>query len=106
MMMNRALTLEQRAFIAGEQGICPTCEQEVDWKDLDPTFYVCEDCMAAIVNHEEDQGAADHHMIGYMDGLSDMLKSVLTDMVEKGDPAITVIRNVIRQVEVEKDVKL
>lgn len=104
MVMSNTLTLEQRAFICGEEGICPSCEQQVDWKDIDHTFYVCKDCMAQI--NENPEVDLDSHIAGYMDGMGDLLKSVLTEMIEKGDPSMTVVRNVIRQVEQDKDVKL
>lgn len=103
----RPLTLDQRAFIVGEQGICASCEKQVEWSDIDPTWYVCGDCMNDILNPERATNEeTDAHLAGYMDGLGDMLRSVLTEMVSKGDPALTVARNVIAQVESAQDVKL
>lgn len=99
----RTLTLEQRAQVCGEEGICPSCEREVEWANIDHTFYVCEDCMAEINSKDLDP---DSHMAGYMDGMGDLLKSVLTEMVEKGDPSFSIIRKTIRDVESNKDVKL
>ena len=103
----RALTVDQRAFIVGEEGICPGCGNEVEWKDVDPTFYVCEYCMANVVNNPEPSAEeTSAHIAGYMDGMADVLKSVLKEMVEKGDPSLSVIREVIKQVETDCEVKL
>lgn len=105
----RPLTLEQRAYVVGEEGICPCCMKEVAWKDIDTTFYVCEDCMANVVNGDNTDpniNETNAHITGYMDGLGDVLKSVLTDMIDKGDPALSVVRAVIAQVEKDKQVKL
>lgn len=105
----RPLTLEQRAFIVGEEGICPACDKEVEWSKIDTSFYVCEDCMATIVNGSEDDPRVveeNAHITGYMDGMGDILKSVLTEMVQKGDPSLSVVRAVIKQVEADNEVKL
>lgn len=101
----KSLTLEQRAFVVGEQGICPACEKEVEWADIDTDWYVCKECIN-MIQRPQDINEQDAHMMGYMDGMGDLLRSVLADMIDKGEIAINVARNVITEVESEKDVKL
>jgi hypothetical protein len=39
------LNIDQRAFVVGDQGICPECEEPVEWSDIDPNWYLCNDCV-------------------------------------------------------------
>lgn len=48
--MSRSLTIDQKAFIAGEEGVCPECEKKVAWSDLDKNWYMCASCVDDIVN--------------------------------------------------------
>lgn len=103
--MKSALTVEQRLFVLGEQGICPECEREVEWSQVDTEWGVCTTCMGKFMAamHEN---KSDDHMAGYMDGMGELLKSVLTEMIRKGDPELAIIKKTIHDVEVEMDVKL
>lgn len=47
------LTVEQRAFIVGEEGICPECEAPVRWNDIDHEWFICEQCIHDIVRAGE-----------------------------------------------------
>lgn len=50
MTRQSSLTVDQRAFVVGEEGICPECEEKVAWSDIDKNWYMCETCVNAIVN--------------------------------------------------------
>ena len=41
----RSLNIEQRAFIVGDEGVCPLCGREVDWGDIDSRWYCCVQCI-------------------------------------------------------------
>lgn len=37
----------------GDQGICPECEEEKDWHDIDSNFAICHVCVQALINDEK-----------------------------------------------------
>lgn len=48
------LNIEQRAFVVGEEGVCPICGREVEWDEVDPSWYVCVSCMVSFNEHEDE----------------------------------------------------
>ncbi len=52
MTTHESLTADQRAFIIGEEGICPECEAELKWMDMNTTWYMCNKCVNEIINGE------------------------------------------------------
>ena len=43
------LNIDQRAVIVGDQGICPECEREIEWADIDSNWYLCNDCVEDLI---------------------------------------------------------
>lgn len=69
------LNIDQRAYIVGEQGICPECERNVDWSDIDPNWYLCNDCVCellaggpAVVAHQRLRDLSLHSGLGVDQG--------------------------------------
>ena len=52
MWTNSPLTAEQRAFVVGEEGLCPECERELKWSAMNAVWYMCQKCVDEIVNGE------------------------------------------------------
>lgn len=48
--MKTPLNIDQRAYVVGAQGICPECEVEVEWTDVDPNWYVCKPCVDRLMH--------------------------------------------------------
>lgn len=46
------LTLDQRAFVVGEEGVCPLCGVEVEWSDISTDWYVCFQCLHTLMLDE------------------------------------------------------
>lgn len=53
------LTLEQRAYVVGDQGICPVCEKEKDWSEINHSWFVCNECVHDMTYRPEEINA-DH----------------------------------------------
>lgn len=51
--MQSSLTAEQRAYVVGEEGICPECERELKWSNMNAVWYMCQKCVDQIVNGVE-----------------------------------------------------
>lgn len=106
-MIEQALTREQRAFVCGDEGICPACQREVEWADVDTNLYICKTCLEEWMSEPvASENTQDAYILGQMDAMGPLLKSVLTTMVEQGDPALTILRDTLKEVEAEKNVKL
>lgn len=60
MKYSEHLSLDQRAFIAGDEGICPECERTVQWADIDKQWYLCNDCVHMLLHLSEGKIEHDH----------------------------------------------